>query len=124
MRLQKRNLVTIHYCLYLRKEVILDEDGNETSEYKCIYDSPVNLDCNVSASMGEAQTEMFGNLDSYDKIVVVDDINCPIDGNTVLFVDTEPTFDDEDQPLYDYIVKRVGKSLNSISYSISKVETS
>ena len=52
-----------------------------------------------------------------------DDINCPIAEDTVLFVDKKPEYDGE-KPMYDYIVKRVAKSLNSISIAISKVNVS
>lgn len=37
MRLMKRNQTAIYYCLYKRKEPLLDEDGNETSEYRVLY---------------------------------------------------------------------------------------
>ena len=57
-------------------------------------------------------------------MIVTDDLSCPIDENTVLFIDKEPEYDDNGNPLYDYIVKRVAKSLNSISYAVSKVTVS
>lgn len=50
--------------------------------------------------------------------------NCPIDENTLLFVDKEPEFGNDGNPLCDYRVRRVAKSLNSISYAISKVTVS
>ena len=118
MRLMHRNKVTIYYCLYKSKTAILDEDGNETSEYRITYQKPVKLECNVSPATGYAQAAMFGNLDSYDKIIVTDDTSCPIDENTVLFVDKSPN--SQGTPEYDYTVKRVAKSLNSISYAIRK----
>lgn len=122
MKLVRRNLVPIYYCLYKKKEPILDEYGNETSEYKVVYHKPVKLMVNVSPAMGYAQVEQFGNLETYDKIIITDDVNCPIDENTVLFVDKRPKFVDDIPPEYDYIVKRAAKSLNSISYAISKVK--
>jgi hypothetical protein len=66
---------------------------------------------------------MFGNLESYDKVLVTDDMSCPIDENTVLFVDSKPGYN-QGVPTYDYTVRRVAKSLNSISYAISKVKVS
>ena len=67
--------------------------------------------------------EQFGQFVSYDKVIVTDDMDCPIAEDTVLFVDKNPEYKDE-KPLYDYIVKRVAKSLNSISIAISKVNVS
>lgn len=124
MRLMKRNLVSLHYCLFEGKEPLLDEDGNETGEYKVEYSDPVQIEGNISPATGYSQVEMFGNLESYDKVLVTDDMNCPIDENTGLFIDTAPVFSDDGRPLFDYVVRRVAKSLNVISYAISKVTVS
>ena len=48
MRLMKRNQTAIYYCLYKGKEPLLDEDGNETSEYRVLYERPVKLMCSVT----------------------------------------------------------------------------
>ena len=78
---------------------------------------------NISPASGAAQVEQFGQFVSYDKVIVTDDMSCPISEDTVLFVDKEPEYGGE-KPLYDYVVKRVAKSLNSISIAISKVNVS
>lgn len=121
MRINKRPL---YYCLYSESEITYDEYGNE-SGYRPVYAEPVIMYANVSQATGQSNTEMFGNLENYDKVIVTDDLNCPIDENTVLFVDKEPEFSVTDgDPLYDYTVRRVAKSLNSISIAIRKVQTS
>lgn len=122
MKLLKRNLRTIHYCQYKAAEPILDEDGNETGEERISYSDPVEFECSVSAATGYAATEMFGNLENYDKTLITDDIKCPINENSVLFVDKDPEFDTDGKPLYDYIVRRVAKSINNISIAIRKVD--
>lgn len=124
MKLMKRNLVPIHYCLYKDREPIKDEDGYETGETGVGYADPVKMMCNVSPAQGYTQAQMFGNLESYDKVMVTDDMSCPVDENTVLFIDKEPEFDDTGKPIFDYTVRRVAKSLNSISYAVSKVKVS
>ena len=139
MRALNRNKTEFYYCLYNDKVRYMDENGTETGEHIVIYDEPVLMRANVSAASGYAQTEQFGNLENYDKVIVTDDMNCPINENTVLFVDKEPEFvtaetyvevDDElrpiaiEIPVYDYTVRRVAKSLNSISYALSKVDVS
>ena len=124
MKLMNRNLSTIYYCLYSSREYMLDDEGNETGEYKLLYGDPVEMKCSVSSATGYAQVEMFGNLESYDKVLITDDMTCPIDENTVLFVDKEPEFNSEGTPIADYHVQRVAKSLNNISYAISKVTIS
>lgn len=122
MKLLKRNLSTIHYCLYDKSEPILDDDGNETGEDKITYSEPVEFECSVSAATGYSATEMFGNLENYDKTIITDDMECPINEHSVLFVDKEPEFDTDGRPLYDYIVRRVAKSINNISFAIRKVD--
>ena len=79
------------------------------------------MDANVSPARGQASVEMFGNLDGYDKVLVTDWVECPIDENSVLFVDKAPAYDTSGHPIYDYIVRRVAKSLNSVAIAIGKV---
>ena len=124
MKLMERNKVPFWYCLFDRKEPILDEDGNDTGDQKVFYAEVVPIRANVSSATGTAQIEQFGNLDHYDKVIVTEDMSCPIDETTVLFVDKEPEYDAEGQPLYDYIVRRVARSLNVVAYAIRKVSVS
>lgn len=123
MKLMKRNLVPIYYCLYKGSQPILDDEGYETSEQEITYEKPIKFMCSVSPATGYAQVNTFGNLESYDKVLITDDINCPIDENTVLFIDRKPGFN-QGKPTYDYIVRRVAKSLNFIYYAVSKVKVS
>ena len=124
MKLLHRNLKLVRYCLERSKTPITDSEGFETSEEKIVYDTAAELLCNVSTAKGNAQTEVFGNLDNYDKVLITDLMTCPIDENTVLFVDKEPEYDADGTPIYDYYVRLVAKSLNCISIAIAKVKTS
>jgi hypothetical protein len=114
---------TFWYILYGSREPVYDEYGNETGAV-VKYLPAVEMRANVSAAAGSAQVEQFGNFAGYDKVILTDDTTCPIDENTVLFIDKEPEYDDGGNPLYDYIVKRVAKSKNFISYAVSKVSVS
>ena len=124
MKLMNRNLSTVYSCQYDSEQPQLDGDGYETGEKQVFYKRPVRLKCSVSPATGYAQVNMFGNLDSYDKVLITDDMRCPIDENTVLFIDKKPEFNDEGVPIFDYTVRRVAKSQNCISYAISKVKVS
>ena len=124
MKTMERNKSPFWYLLYDKKVPVMDDDGNETGDYRVIYKEAVQRKENISAATGSAQVEQFGNFISYDKVIVTDDLSCPIDENSVLFIDKEPEYDPDGNPLYDYIVKRVAKSLNSISYAVSKVNVS
>lgn len=124
MKTLKRNQTPFWYLLYDHKEIIKDEWGNESGEPKVVYQAAVSAKANISAATGSAQVEQFGNYAGYDKVIVTDDLSCPIDENTVLFIDKEPEYSEDGTPLYDYIVKRVARSLNSVSYAVSKVSVS
>lgn len=124
MKVMERNKRTFWYCLYDRKEPIIDEDGNETGEEQIAYKPAQSLRANISAASGSSQVEQFGNLAGYDKVIVTDDTSCPIDENTVLFIDKDPAHDEDGKPLYDYMVKRVARSLNSVSIAVTKVSVS
>ena len=123
MNTLKRNQRTFYYCLYEDQETSYDEYGNEAGE-RVIYAEPVEMKANISQATGQSNTEQFGNLESYDKVIVTDWMECPIDENSVLFIDKEPEYSLEDNPMFDYIVRRVAKSLNSVSIAVKKVNVS
>lgn len=123
MKCLKRNQTDFYYSLFDKKEPVTDEKGRRTGS-RLVYKSPVKMSANISSAQGENQAMQFGISEKYDKVIVTEDINCPINENTVLFVDKSPEFDGDGNPIYDYIVKKVAKSLNSISYAIEKVKVS
>lgn len=136
MRCLNRNKQPFYYCLFDEKIPIVDEYGNESGESIVTYHEPVMEYANISQATGQSNTEIFGNLESYDKVIVLNR-DTPIDENSVLFIDKEPEFtnalthtatavttlDEEiSVPLYDYTVKRVARSLNSTSIAVKKVD--
>lgn len=131
MKCMNRNKSIFYYSLYEGKVPITDAYGNQTGEYEIIHGNPIKFFANVSAAQGEATTRMFGDNESYDKVIVMDNEAPTLDIYSVLWVDTVPLLDntgalalDESGKVitpYDYIVKKVAKSLNSVSIAISKV---
>lgn len=125
MKLLKRNLQEIKYALYEGKAVILDDDNYESGEKGVAYSAPVSLECSVSPARGTTMLELFGTMESYDRVIITSDMECPIDEESILFVDVPALSDPATGAyLYDYVVKRVAKSLNFIAYAISKVDLS
>lgn len=123
MRILHRNKVRIFYANYVDKEPVLDKDGYQTGEYKVIYSNPMEARGNVSSARGEVVTRQFGEDESYDRVIVMDDPKVPITKSSVLWIDTVPVIQADgttDTP-YDYIVKQVAPSLNSVSIAVSKV---
>ena len=141
VRALTRNKRAFAFCLLeSANAAVVDENGNRTGEYIPVYKEAVAMCANVSPASGYAETEQFGDLTDYDHVIVTDWLGCPIDESTVLFLDKAPeyrtvtveTADGVDTsetetvqiPLYDYIVRRVSKSLNSVSIAVSKVRVS
>ena len=125
MKLLKRNLKTFWYCLRTGSSIQYDEYGNETGENAPVYALPVECQGNISQATGYTEIEQFGQSLDYDKVILLADMETPITEDTVLFVDKEPVVTDEVLTnTYDYIVRRVSKSLNVVSIAIKKVEVS
>lgn len=123
MRSLIRNNSVFYYAKYDNKAEIIDEYGNKTGQYELVYDKPIRVNGNISASKGEMQSQQFGDSENYDKVIVLDNKDIPIDEYSILWVDTLPILNDDGTTLtpHDYIVRRVARSLNSISIAISKV---
>ena len=124
MRCMVRNKTKFYYASYIGETEITDEYGNGTGEYNLAYEKPFGAFGNVSAAQGEMQNRQFGESESYDKVIVLDDKNTSIDEYSILWVDTLPRLNEDgstDTP-HDYVVKKVAKSLNGISIAISKVD--
>lgn len=123
MKTLERNKIKLFYANIKSKTALTDEYNNLTGEYDIAYDNPVEIKANVSAARGEATTRQFGDDESYDRVIVLDDPKFPITVSSVLWIDTLPEINADgstDTP-YDYIVRQVATSLNSVSFAVSKV---
>lgn len=110
---------------------MVDDYGNATGEYDVRHGNPLPCSANISAAKGETTTRQFGESESYDKVIVMDNNAPPIDEYTILWIDTIPKLtedgalatngDGEVETPHDYIVKKVARSMNSVSVAISKV---
>ncbi len=112
------NKRTFYYSLYLGETDIVDSEGNLTGGKAKQYSEPVAAEMNVSAAHGDTSVEQFGLNENYSRTIVTDDMNCPIDTDSKLWIEIPPT-----EP-YNYRVVRVAKSLNSITYAIREVTVS
>lgn len=110
------NKQPLYYATLSGTTELKDSDGQYTGEYELTYSTPVYAKMNISPARGGAQFGFFGINISYSKIMVTDDMDCPINEDTVLWIDANPTTDK-----YNYVVRRVAKSLNYISYAIEEV---
>ena len=122
MKGMRRNMRTFYYQLFSTSVPVYDANGWETGEKSVGYLSPVEFKANISPATGEASVQQFGTFTDYDKVISTCDMTCPIDENTVLFVDNVPAYKDGKLTnAHDYVVTKVAKSLNVISIAIKKV---
>ena len=109
------------YFLYDRT-VPLIEDGEVTGEKIVKYKSGKETEATISPATGNSYVEIFGKSIQYDRVILINGIDSPITETTVLCVDKSPEYDIYGNPLYDYVVKRVAKSLNTTAIAIARVE--
>ena len=121
MRALKRNKRKCWYCLYLGEQEMQDSDGNYTGETAITYSPPIELRANISPATGQSNTEMFGNLTDYDRVIVSDNTELEIDENTIVFLDVLPIIGADGVFGQDYVVIRVAKSINSVSIALRKI---
>ena len=123
MRCMVRNKSIFYYASYVGETEIIDEYGNATGEYAISYTNPIKFNGNVSAAQGEIESRQFGENERYDKVIVLDDRNANIDEHSILWVDTLPIINEDGSTNtpHDYVVKKVGRSLNGVSIAIHKV---
>lgn len=117
MKCLMRNKTTFYYATYDTMTALTDDDGNETGEYGVSYSAPIQAEANISQSTGRASNEQFGIDLLYDKVLVTDDMNIGITEDSILWIDNDPLTQE-----HDYIVKKIAKSINSISIALSKVD--
>lgn len=120
----KINKRTFWYLPYIGKEQLRDEYLNLTGEFKVVYGEAVECKANISPASGVSQTEMFGNLDNYDKVISPLPADFPITENDVLFIDKAPEYNENGDPIPDYKVRRVARSLNHTAVAVTKVNVS
>lgn len=115
MRCLKRNQTTVYYALLQDSIEETDEYGNVTGQFDSVYSDPVKVKLNVSPARGTVDIEQFGINANYSRTIVTDDINCPINENSILWIGRDIT-----EP-YNYVVVGVARSINSITYAIREV---
>lgn len=106
-----------------------DEEGNRyplyEGEREYVYGTPVQFSANISMSGGESEADEFGlNKSDYNAVLVVEKGVLPITETSLIWFETEPTYDDNgyvDEHSADYSVVKISPSLNSVKYVLKKL---
>ena len=127
---------TFWYAAYGAVVEDYDDYGNQIGT-SVSYGNPVKTSGNISAAKGEVVTRQFGDDDLYDRVIVLEDRDTPIDENTILWIDITPELDDNGALVVDangqavtphnYIVRKVGRGLpkfGEATIAVSKVTVS
>lgn len=125
MRTRQRTAKTFYYRLYTGEVEVIDDYGNYLGVERT-FSNPVAFKANVSPVSGEDVVDIFGAMERYDRVIQTCDMACPIDENSVLYIDTTPTQDEYTGvwSAHDYIVSRVSPSVNTIRIGCTKVNVS
>ena len=118
MRTLARNLKTFYYANVTGQTALVDSEGYKTGEYTVAYSTPEAVKGNISAAIGNVYESPFGLFDDYDKVIICDNPNLGITETSVIWVDAPKT------ETYDYVVRRIARSLNVINIAIKKVDVS
>ena len=118
MRGLERNKRPIWYATYLGKTEIIDANGNRTGEFTESYSEPVKVLMNVAPATGRLNWMQFGAYLSYDIAAMTFEMDLPISETSKIWVYKEPT------ERNDYVVVRVGRSINNVVYALKGVGTS
>jgi len=126
------NETTIWYSNLVRGEKvpILDEHGLKTGDFMMKYTDPVPIDVALSESIGlnnltaqgVAELRSYGVTTNYTHRMITDDMDCPIDEESIIWHERDPGDNPYDVP-YNFKVVRASKTLNYKMYYLRLVDT-
>ncbi|MBS6475120.1 MAG: hypothetical protein KH354_03960 [Clostridiales bacterium] len=114
-----RNESKVFFKQYLGKKESVNADGYNTGSFVPHYGDLKSAYLTVSSNRGSSETEMFGSLEAYDRTMITADIRCPINEESILWLDGADT-----QYAHNYVVTKRAPWKNSIVYAIRKVTVS
>ena len=115
-RLNNRIKQSFWYALYNRTVEEHDSRGYQSGSH-AEYNPPVKEYGNISAAMGAVEARQFGDDIGYDRVIVLEDRDTPIDEHAVLWIDSEP----ETNLWGELIVNANGKYVTPWDYIVRKV---
>lgn len=119
MRSLARNRQPFAYAHALEAEEIFDEYGHRTGAYRQAWSAKIETEANISPDKGAVGVEAFGAFADYDRVIcyTVDD-GIGLREMDAVWIDADPS------GKHDYVVRRIGRSLNSILAAVKKVDVS
>lgn len=112
-----RNTFEVWYQTYEGESEEIDEYGNKTGSFSPVYGPLQSARMVVSPNRGDASLEMFGTLLDYDRTISTADTTCPINEQTILWLDGAPITGP-----YTHYVKQRAPWKNSLVFAVKQVE--
>ena len=132
MRGLKRNESTFWYAKYTGVDSDL-VDGIHTGENTPQYTEPIPVKANISyagsasalSTQGYVNPAEFGETWNYDRYIVIARTDVDIDETSIVWIEREPGVVNGAATVpHDYVVKRVGRSINSTRVVVRRVVVS
>ena len=99
-------------------EMIVDEYGNETLEPKKTYSEPKAIQICYSSNVGAVDTQVFGDVTSYSRVLSYTGTTCPLKEKDVLWIGKEYADTILSKAILDEMI--FGKTHNA-NYEVVKV---
>ena len=123
MRTMLRNRQSFYYASLVSAD--MGTSGGMYTELTYEYDNPTKKEGVITAANGEAETQLFGANERYDKVITLNAGENYLVVGSVLWVDTLPVINEDGSTNtpFDYTVRKVSKSLSGfIVVAIQKVD--
>lgn len=91
MHALQRNKRKLFYALRTGETDNVDKNGNKTGTKTQTYGAPVEFNVNRSGGRGTAENDAFGANVIYTATLCTTDMSCPIDVQTIIWIDRDPT---------------------------------
>ena len=133
MRSMRKNKQTFFYASLVGTTMGKDSDNNYTEPINS-YSIPIEKRAVISPASGEAELQLFGANEVYDKVITLNKGENYLAVGSVLWLNSPIELDsdghlktDENGKLttpYNYVVKKVADSQNFVQIAIRKVDVS
>lgn len=125
MKTLLRDRKVVYYALRTGSAKQYDAYGNYTGEDAPTYGTPTKYD-RLSAQLpkGSIALKAFGLADEYTETYATHDMNCPIQMDTILWVDALPTDGNGNAVPHTHVVKAILPTVNAIRIVLENVSVS
>lgn len=135
MHVLGRNKQYLYYANPSGIQYVTDSNGFKTGERSITYSTPVKVRMSMAissgannlGSQGMAELMRYGITTGYTHRAITDDMNCPMNEESLVWYKTEPTKEVDGVTVNvpaNFMVVRKSQSLNHVIYYLKEVDLS